>query len=124
MRIHPRWLARQDPMRHAAGRGELAPGVMTQQQRKGSDMTGARCTCGFTEAASEDYTIGDHLYEMFAPGDGKGPDGLVHLEGEKDLFCMCGAGGSTQKLDAHFLDVFTPSDLVSRDGRKHERVAG
>lgn len=55
-------------------------------------MDDARCSCGFAEA--EDETIGDHLIEVFAPDDGKGPDGKVHLEGEASLFCMCGAGGS------------------------------
>jgi len=31
--------------------------------------------------------------------------------------------GSAGELDAHFLVVFTPPDLVGRDGRKHEKVA-
>jgi hypothetical protein len=33
---------------------------------------------------------------------------------------MCGAGGSVSELDAHFLAVFTPADLIGRDGHKHE----
>jgi hypothetical protein len=36
---------------------------------------------------------------------------------------MCGAGGSASELDAHFLAVFTPADLIGRDGEKHERVS-
>ena len=85
-------------------------------------MADARCTCGFTEAGDE--RIGDHLAEVFAPDDGKGPDGLVHLEGEAGLSCMCGAGGSVADLDAHFLAVFTPADHIGRDGGKHELVTG
>jgi hypothetical protein len=83
-------------------------------------MTGARCTCGFTEVASEDYTISDHMHEAFVPDDGKGPDGLVHLEGPTSFSCLCGAGGSAEKLDAHFLKIFTPADAIGRDGEKHE----
>ena len=85
-------------------------------------MTGAQCVCGFVEDEAGDETIGDHLFEVFAPEDGRAADGLVHLEGETALFCMCGAGGSADELDAHFLAVFTPADLVSRDGRKHEKA--
>jgi hypothetical protein len=60
---------------------------------------------------------------VFAPDDGKAADGLVHLEGEADLFCLCGVGGSAERLDAHFLAVFTPDDHIGRDGAKHETVA-
>lgn len=81
-------------------------------------MADARCSCGFTEAADE--TIGDHLFEVFAPDDGKGPDGKVHLEGETSLFCLCGAGGSAEKLDAHFTEIFTPADSVAPDGVAHK----
>jgi hypothetical protein len=86
-------------------------------------MPRARCGCGFTEEVAEDYTLSDHLYEMFAPDDGKGPDGLVHLEGENALFCMCGAGGSADTLDAHFLEVFTPADHRGSDGAAHKAVS-
>lgn len=82
-------------------------------------MAHARCSCGFTEAGDE--TIGDHLFEVFAPDDGKGPDGKVHLEGEAALYCLCGAGGSGPELDAHWLELFTPADSVGRDGVRHER---
>ncbi len=85
-------------------------------------MTAQQCSCGFTETASMDETIGDHLVEMFASQDGKAADGLVHLEGEADLFCLCGTGGSATELDAHLLAVFTPADSVGRDGVKHEKV--
>lgn len=86
-------------------------------------MTAQRCICGFSEVAGADETIEDHLMEVFAPEDGKGPDGRVHLEGETPLFCLCGAGGSADRLDAHLLVVFTPADRVGRDGAKHERLA-
>lgn len=86
-------------------------------------MTAGRCVCGFTETAGADETVEDHLFEVLAPEDGKGPDGLVHLEGEVALFCLCGAGGSAADLDAHFLAVFIPADGIGRDGAKHERVA-
>ena len=84
-------------------------------------MAHARCTCGFTKAGDE--TIDDHLFEVFTPEDGKGPDGQVHLEGEAALFCLCGTGGSAEILDAHFLEMFTPSDSVGHDGVKHGKVA-
>ena len=84
-------------------------------------MGSARCSCGFSAAGDE--TTGDHLIEVFAPDDGRGPDGKVHLEGEKSLFCMCGAGGSAEDLDAHFLAVFTPPDGIGRDGVEHQRLA-
>jgi hypothetical protein len=84
-------------------------------------MTPAQCVCGFTEDEAGNETLGDHLLEVFAPEDGRAADGLVHLEGEQSLSCMCGAGGSIDELDAHFLAVFTPADLVGRDGRKHEK---
>ena len=86
-------------------------------------MAAARCMCGFAEVAGADYTIGDHLFEAFVPGDGKAPDGLVHLQGEADFCCMCGIGGSAEKLDAHFLEIFTPADSIGRDGAKHRMVA-
>jgi hypothetical protein len=84
-------------------------------------MINARCACGFSEAGDE--TIDDHLIEAFAPDDGKEPDGRVHLEGEVNLFCLCGTGGSAAELDAHLLAVFPPADHVARDGAKHERAA-
>jgi hypothetical protein len=86
-------------------------------------MVGTQCSCGFTEDEAGNETLGDHLFEVFAPEDGRAADGLVHLEGEENLFCMCGAGGSADELDAHFLAVFTPAELTCRDGRKHEKVA-
>lgn len=86
-------------------------------------MTAQRCSCGFTETASTDETISDHLVEVFAPEDGKAADGRVHLEGSAHLFCLCGTGGSAQELDAHLLQVFTPADSVARDGVKHERAS-
>jgi hypothetical protein len=85
-------------------------------------MTARQCACGFTEADGADETISDHLFEMFAPDDGKAANGLVHLEGAVSLFCLCGTGGSAEGLDAHFLAVFTPDDHIGRDGDKHEAV--
>lgn len=85
-------------------------------------MTVQKCACGFTESEGADETIGDHLYEMFAPDDGQAADGLVHLEGEA-LFCMCGVGGSAEELDAHFLEAFTPADSIGPDGARHRMVA-
>ena len=86
-------------------------------------MSPAQCACGFTEDETADETLDDHLLEMFAPEDGRAAAGLVHREGEAELFCMCGAGGSASELDAHFLAVFTPADLIGRDGEKHEPVS-
>jgi hypothetical protein len=78
------------------------------------------CVCGFAETEGVDETIGDHLREMFTPGDGIGPDGIEHVEGERDFVCFCGAGGTQGKLDDHFLDVFTPADAIGSDGRVHK----
>ena len=89
---------------------------------KGASMIPAQCVCGFTEDEAGNESICDHLIEVFAPEDGRAADGLVHLEGEENLFCMCGAGRSHDELDAHFLAVFTPADLIGRDGRRHEKV--
>lgn len=86
-------------------------------------MTVAKCVCGFTEDEAGDEAIGDHLFEVFAPEDGRAADGLVHLEGEVALFCMCGIGDSADELDEHFLAVFTPANLIGGDGRKHEKLA-
>src|SRR5258708_22241466 len=85
-------------------------------------MAGALCSCGFTEVAGADETLTDHLLEVFAAKDDKAADGLVHLEGEVNLFCTCGAGGRAEKLDAHFLAVFIPADSIGRDGVRHERL--
>ena len=89
---------------------------------KGIGMTPAKCVCGFTEDEAGNETLDDHLLELFAPEDGRAADGLAHLEGKENLFCLCGAGGSSDKLDVHFLAVFTPPDLIGRDGCKHEKV--
>jgi hypothetical protein len=83
-------------------------------------MITVRCSCGFTEDADVDETIDDHLLEAFETDDDRGPDGQAHVEGPTSFFCLCGAGGGTKELDAHFLCVFTPPDSVGRDGNKHE----
>jgi hypothetical protein len=81
-------------------------------------MAGELCSCGFAPAGDE--TLTDHLLEVFAVEDGTAADGLVHLEGEVSLFCMCGTGGCAEELDAHFLTVFIQADSIGRDGVKHE----
>jgi hypothetical protein len=48
---------------------------------------------------------------------------VIHLEGGRHFFCLCGVGGRAEELDAHFLAVFTRSDSIGRDGNKHERLA-
>jgi hypothetical protein len=48
---------------------------------------------------------------------------MVHFEGLTDFFCLCGAGGSAEGLDAHFLDVFTPADSAGPDGVVHKAIA-
>jgi hypothetical protein len=47
--------------------------------------------------------------------------GTVHAEAANDnRACVCGfAAGSAQALDAHLLDVFTPSDRIGADGCHH-----
>ena len=85
-------------------------------------MADVQCSCGFSEVAGVDETIGDHLREVFTPVDDTGPDGKVHVEGETGLFCACGIGGSAQRLDSHFLEVFTPADSGGRDGVAHRPV--
>jgi hypothetical protein len=47
----------------------------------------------------------------------------VHLEGEIVSFCLCGAGGSTEKLDTHFMEVFTLADPAGPDGVIHKVTA-
>jgi hypothetical protein len=86
-------------------------------------MTAGQCICGFTEDEAGHRRIIDHLLEAFALDDDKGTDGLVHLEGEPDLTCLCGLAASTaDELDAHFLALFTPDDAIGRDGKKHHPV--
>ena len=86
-------------------------------------MADARCSCGFAEDEAGDETINDNLFEVFAPDDGKGPDGKVHLEGGLTLYCLCGQGGGAPELEAHWLGIFTPADSAGRDGIKHQRLA-
>jgi hypothetical protein len=86
-------------------------------------MTAAQCACGFKEAEGSDETMGDHLFEMFAPEDCRGNDGLLHEEDMPDLTCLCGLAAATAgELDAHFIQAFTPADFMGRDGQKHEKV--
>jgi hypothetical protein len=58
------------------------------------------------------------------PDDEKGTDGQVHLEGERNLTCLCGlVAAAPAELDAHFAAVFTPADAIGRDGKKHHPMA-
>jgi hypothetical protein len=82
-----------------------------------------RCACGFTEDLREDYTVNDHLLEMFAPEDCVAADGTEHAEGKEGFRCLCGAGGSQEALDLHFQEVFTPADSTGRDGAVHKALA-
>jgi hypothetical protein len=86
-------------------------------------MTARQCACGFIEDEALDETIGDHLLEAFIPADDKGTDGLVHLEGEPDLTCLCGLAAATaEDLDAHLLALFTPDDRIGQDGKRHHPI--
>jgi hypothetical protein len=86
-------------------------------------MITAQCVCGFTEDEAGDQTLGDHLFEAFAPEDDKGPDGLVHMEGKRKLTCLCGLAAATpEELDAHLVAKFTPDDAIGGDGKKHHPV--
>ena len=51
----------------------------------------------------------------------RGPGAYLAYAVPLAVFCMCGDGGTTDELDAHFLAVFTPADLIGHDGRKHEK---
>lgn len=47
-------------------------------------------------------------------------DGRARQE-EQLRACSCGfSAGTGDELDAHFIAVFTPSDAIGRDGRRHE----
>jgi hypothetical protein len=82
-------------------------------------MTDIRCTCGFTETATE--TLTDHLLEVFTPEDNKGGDRKIHEEGVPALTCTCGlTATSPEELDSHFLRLFTPPDLIGGDGKSHD----
>lgn len=86
-------------------------------------MTAAQCVCGFMEDENSDETIGDHLLEVFVPGDNRGTDGQRHEEGTPSLTCFCGLAATTpNELDTHFRTVFTPADSIGRDGRQHGEV--
>jgi hypothetical protein len=88
------------------------------------EMAGARCSCGFTEVAGVDETIGDHLLRVFTPEGDKGPDGRVHLEGGPGLTCLCGFRAlAAGKLDSHFLEMFVPADRVDSGGVEHTVTA-
>ena len=98
----------------------------TPTTRKGTPMTLLACSCGYEAGAPVD--LGDHLGEVFIPGDDTAPDGRVHAEAARDgtftalaaLRCACGfTTGDTASMDGHLLRVFIPDDAIGLDGRKH-----
>jgi hypothetical protein len=81
-------------------------------------MNAIQCSCGFVELPDELMT--DHLQRVFAPDDGMGKDGQVHVETSL-LACSCGLSAvAGEALDRHFLEAFTPADAIGSDGRRHE----
>src|SRR6185437_2741028 len=108
----PRRTAGRSPERCSIARGATSRLISAafswpakRASRKANGMTAQRCTCGFTEANADDETIVDHLLRVFTPDDDKGADGQVHLEGNRELACLCGfRAGTTGELDSHFLE--------------------
>jgi hypothetical protein len=85
-----------------------------------------RCSCGYNADSSED--LGDHLGEVFIPGNDASPDGQAHAEvtrdGDADVpsgkCCACGfAAPDATTLDEHILAALTPDDRIGLDGRRH-----
>jgi hypothetical protein len=78
------------------------------------------CICGYAAATSEAFR--DHLEEVFATDDDRGPDGQLHAEAARpgSLCCLCGFTASGPAgLDEHIVGAFMPADGVGRDGREH-----
>jgi hypothetical protein len=91
---------------------------------KGNNVADVRCTCGFTEANGDDETLADHLLWVFTPEDDKDAGVQVHLEGDRELTCLCGFRASkTGELDSHFLEMFVPVDRVDSGGVEHTVIA-
>jgi hypothetical protein len=92
-------------------------------------MNQDQCTCGYQAENPDDLAI--HFGEMFVPDDDTAPDGQVHNEAAQDgnrvsdpaaplsLTCRCGFTARADDFDQHLLAVFTPSDGIGRDGRRH-----
>jgi hypothetical protein len=81
-------------------------------------MSAQRCECGFE--ASDDMSLLDHLLEVFAPMDGRAPDGAIHDEGQVLMACLCGfSDGTADGLDQHLLAIFMPADHTGLDGKRH-----
>jgi hypothetical protein len=92
-------------------------------------VTQDHCTCGYQAENPDDLAI--HFGEMFIPHDDVAPDGQVHNEAARDtaiprdphqpliLTCRCGFAGTTDAFDHHLLDVFTPTDAIGTDGKRH-----
>jgi hypothetical protein len=91
-------------------------------------MSSHLCACGYEAASFEDLT--DHLGEQFVPADDTDANGQVHAEAAHDRDaaglvgadwkCLCGFDASDLAgFDAHLLAVFTPSDGIGADGRRH-----
>lgn len=65
--------------------------------------------------------IADHLLEAFVPEDDLRSGGLVHEEARPGLTCFCGLIAATPgELDAHFLQVLTPGDLIGWDSQQQD----
>jgi hypothetical protein len=80
------------------------------------------CTCGY--AADTLEGLRDHLEEMFATDDDRGPDGQLHAEAARKVpgspACLCGfAASGPAGLDEHIVGAFMPADRVGHDGREH-----
>jgi hypothetical protein len=92
------------------------------EKEESDDMTTVQCACGFRELADE--MVLDHLHRVFEAGDGKGNDGLVYEEGDRQA-CLCGyAADTTDDLDQHLLKSFAPRDGLGRDGQWDAVVTG
>jgi hypothetical protein len=80
-------------------------------------MIDLRCSCGYLPTS--DYTLTDHLGEMFIPADDTDAAGQAHAETLPGT-CLCGhLAGSPAALDEHLLAAFTPPGIPGRDGRAH-----
>lgn len=80
-------------------------------------MTGLRCCCGYTPTA--DYTLDDHIGEMFIPADDIDTTGQPHAETSPGS-CLCGyLASNAAALDEHLLASFIPTGHLALDGHKH-----
>jgi len=94
-------------------------------------MDESTCACGFVP--TDDYSLADHLGEVFIPADDRASDGQVHAEAARTgpraagqaLACLCGyRAADNTALDAHLLGVFASSGHGGPDGRPHGPAEG